>query len=275
MTREQNRIPHSIQKSYIVCSTGRSGSSLLCKTLASLGDCGNPAEYFHPNALPAKSNPEHSDLFRDYYLNVLEQGTTANGVFGVKIHWHHFKELLVLARHHVAELQDKSDVEVTQYLFPNPVFIFISRQDLLRQAISTCIAFQTEIWGLNRKDHEREKVSQAKQKKLRFAPLSIYRYKVGLQMANRAWEQFFEKNNLPFHALVYEELVASYEPTIRGIYAFLGLEFKPDILTVPTKRQANGINERWVRYYSIIPEGLLGHYSEVRVRTRKWIEQYL
>lgn len=100
-------------------------------------------------------------------------------------------------------------------------------------------------------------------------------HKVRRQMANRAWERFFAKNDLPFHTLVYEDLVASYEPTIRGIYAFLALEFASHILTVPTKRQANAINERWVRYYAMIPEGLLSHYSNVRVSTRKWIEQNL
>ena len=274
MTLGQKRIPHSIQRSYIVCSTGRSGSSLLCKTLASLGNCGNPAEFFHPNALPVDLTPDNRDSFYAYYLAVLDQGTTPNGIFGVKIHWHHFKQLLVLARHYMDHLRDKSDREITECLFPNPAFIFISRQDILRQAISTCIAFQTDVWGLNRADREREKVSQAKQKKLRFAPLSIYRYKVGLQMANRAWERFFVKNDVPFHALVYEDLVASYEPTIRGIYAFLDLEFDPRTLAVPTKRQANAINERWARYYAMIPEELLGYYSNLRVSTRKWIEHY-
>lgn len=269
--------PHSVPvvtKSYIVCSTGRSGSSLLCKTLTNLGDCGRPAEYFHSNALAPILAKDNRQTFHEYYLSVIEQGTTVNGVFAMKIHWHHFKELLLLARNTINSLKDKTDIEITQFLFPNPAFIYISRQDLLRQAISTCIAFQTDIWGLNKKDRQREKMSAEQQKKLRFDPLSIYRYKVGLRMANNAWERFFEKNGLPYHALVYEDLVTSYERTIQGIYEFLGIEFNHPTLAIPTQKQANSINERWVRYYSLIPEDLLGQYSSLRVNTRKWLEQY-
>ncbi|MBF2097066.1 MAG: hypothetical protein IGQ88_01650 [Gloeomargaritaceae cyanobacterium C42_A2020_066] len=36
-----------VRKSYIICSTQRSGSTLLSKTLTQLGDCGKPDEYFN------------------------------------------------------------------------------------------------------------------------------------------------------------------------------------------------------------------------------------
>lgn len=272
MTLTQKSITNSIQKSYVVCSTGRSGSSLLCKTLASLGDCGNPAEYFHPKDLLPALKIENSHSFADYYLKVIQQGTTSNGVFGVKIHLDHFRDLLLLTRENIDEFKNKSDLEITEMLFPNPSFIYISRQDILRQAISTSLAFQTNIWGVNRK---KEGKLHRKKIKPRFDPLNIYRYKVGLKMANRAWEKFFDKNSLPFKRVIYEDFVNSYESTIQDIYSFLEIEFKHNNFSVPTKKQANEINERWVKYYSLIPESFIGQYSRLRVKTRQWIERYL
>lgn len=40
------QLSRGISKSYIVCSTGRSGSTLLCRTLKTFRFLGSPQEYF-------------------------------------------------------------------------------------------------------------------------------------------------------------------------------------------------------------------------------------
>ena len=77
----------TINKSYIICSIGRSGSTLLASTFGNLGNCGNPEEYFHENRV--QNLMENNDVsgFRNYLEEILGKGVTDNGVFGMKMHW--------------------------------------------------------------------------------------------------------------------------------------------------------------------------------------------
>ena len=94
------------KRSYLVCATPRSGSTLLCEMLAGTGVAGHPREYFE--ALRSTGRPRQP---REYFAGVedpsvlallpasvlaaveegpfeerlravLEDGTTPNGVFG-------------------------------------------------------------------------------------------------------------------------------------------------------------------------------------------------
>ena len=84
-------------KSYFICFTLRSGSTLLSQLLADTGIAGQPKEHFYHNIAP--ENP-HGDVIPDYraYLeHVLAADTSANGVFGSKVgggYWRDFTRRL-------------------------------------------------------------------------------------------------------------------------------------------------------------------------------------
>ncbi|MFP5270392.1 Stf0 family sulfotransferase [Coleofasciculus sp.] len=134
-----------INKSYIVCSTGRSGSTLLCSTLSDLGFCGKPLEYFHPAKIEKYIAQDSANGFQDYLSQVLQKGTSQNGIFGIKIHWEHFRNFINLARKYLG-LSRQSDWQIISTIFPNPYFIYIWRRNLVKQAVSTEIAYQTQKW---------------------------------------------------------------------------------------------------------------------------------
>ncbi|MGF1461052.1 MAG: Stf0 family sulfotransferase [Leptolyngbyaceae cyanobacterium] len=256
-----------IKKSFIVCSTGRSGSKLLCQTLASFGNCGYPKEYLHAHNLAGVLAPQSQLSFHEYYLSILEKGTTVNGIFGVKIHWHHFKDFLAVTRQHLPRLADQHDMEIIRDLFPNVCFIHISRKDTLRQAVSTCLAHQTDVWSKPNQSYELEGTANIK-----FSPLEIYRYKIGITAHNQAWDTFFERNSIAPCRITYEELVSFYEKTIRKVYAFLDLPFEQGEISMPTYKQGNRINDRWVTYYNCLPERFIAQYSDLRVKVRKFLK---
>src|ERR1700710_772467 len=103
-----------VTKSYVVCATPRSGSTLLCALLAGTGVAGKPEEAFEhlwstglPRqpceyfagggdagilALLAPTDPGRADR-SDPFPPALERGTTPNGVFGVKLMWTHLLDL--------------------------------------------------------------------------------------------------------------------------------------------------------------------------------------
>lgn len=142
----------SIKRSYIVCSTGRSSSNLLCRTLENLNIAGNPKEYFHPSDIKETFRGQNPPSFEDYCTQIIEESVILNGVFGIKIHWNHLQIFLEMCRKNHPELREKDDLQVIKSVFPEPQFIYIRREDTLRQAISTEIAQQTQIWVVKKSE---------------------------------------------------------------------------------------------------------------------------
>src|SRR5689334_3376396 len=107
-------------RSYLVCATPRSGSTLLCHLLDQTGIAGHPEEYFEalrhsgaprkpheyfdpdrhaniierlafrelPDGIERTAHPLWEPESYDRYLaSALDAGTTPNGVFGAKLMW--------------------------------------------------------------------------------------------------------------------------------------------------------------------------------------------
>src|ERR1700759_2491229 len=135
-------------RSYIVCATPRSGSTLVCHALRETGVAGRPEEYFEalrhsgrprrpeeyfvgvedqstPDPLgegPAGSEPPpRSPLWSraayDRYLAwALEAGTTENGIFGAKLMWGYFGDFVSLLRN-IPEYRYLPPAELLQAVF--------------------------------------------------------------------------------------------------------------------------------------------------------------
>ena len=118
------------ERSYLVCATPRSGSTLVCKALSETGVAGRPEEYFEAllhSGVPRKPeeyfvgvddqsifdhlgqrgvgrdeqprSPHWSRTAYDRYVEwAQEAGTTENGVFGAKLMWGYFGDFVSLLR---------------------------------------------------------------------------------------------------------------------------------------------------------------------------------
>src|SRR3954471_2058841 len=100
------------EQSYLVCATPRSGSTLLCELLAATGVAGRPQEYFEDlcaTGMPRQpreyfdgldapevlgllapslpGTPRPQGAFAGRLAEVLDAGTTPNGVFAAKLMW--------------------------------------------------------------------------------------------------------------------------------------------------------------------------------------------
>jgi len=119
--------------SYIIATTVRTGSYLLCEALDYTNVAGRPSETLNLELRPSYSRewglPSDASL-AEYVRALRKQGTSPNGVFGIKIHGHHIdplaKEWCFLGPAH----------EVLQELFPGARYIYLHRRDRRAQAIS-------------------------------------------------------------------------------------------------------------------------------------------
>ncbi|MDJ0648898.1 MAG: Stf0 family sulfotransferase, partial [Xenococcaceae cyanobacterium MO_188.B19] len=262
-------------QSYIVCSTGRSGSTLLCKTLKNLKCCGNPAEYFHHNETKKLQLKDDPDKFISYCDSVLQEGLTANGVFGVKMHWWQMYDFIKIAKKS-ALFKDKKDLEILNAIFPNLKFIYISRQDIIAQAVSTTIALATKVWEKSADNNNNQEITGLSPQKIsiKFQPLKIYRWEQSFKDQNRRWQKFFEENGLDYYELTYEKLTSSFEQEIVNILNFLDIDqtlvFQK--IEMATKKQSNNINQKFIKYYKMFPKLLLkvlykiNHYRDRSIK---------
>lgn len=259
----------AIDKSYIICSIGISGSSLLASVLRNLDYCGNPREYFHPNKVANLMKNNDGSGLRNYIEEILNKGVTTNGIFGVKMHWEHMRDFLKFTRKNLG-YEKKTDLEIINDFFPNTHFIYIRRNNILKQAISTEIAQQTENW--------RQDITNTQKKQLKrsnFNPLAIYRIEEGIKRHEGAWQRFFQKNHLDVYEVVYENFCQSIETTTIDIIKFLKIEPlpEPNQIQVSLKKQSNNLNERWEKYYNLMPKTLLKNYSQFRSKLKQYLKR--
>lgn len=125
---------------YLILSTPRSGSTMLAAALKGSGYAGVPGEYFHNNNLKKAGNPElYPNGLNTYFDNLLSLHTTANGVFGMKLHFAQFDKLFGAT--------PASLSYGMAFLMQFDRFILISRQDKILQAISLIFAKESGIWN--------------------------------------------------------------------------------------------------------------------------------
>jgi trehalose 2-sulfotransferase len=215
--------------SYMICSLPRSGSSLLCEALANTLHAGMPAEYFNPGMVAVMKRRWKVESFDDYLRELLARKTSPNGVFGLKVHWGQYTQ--------VVEDRDPESI------FPNIRFIRIRREDRVRQAVSWVRARQTGDWSVSWKDPRGGHAQ--------FDPDEIGKSLGRLEREDAAWEAFFRLHSISPHRLSYEELVEAREPTLRGIFAFLGVDLPEDLRFDPPalERQADRVSDEWVARY--------------------------
>lgn len=165
------------ERSYLVCATPRSGSTLVCHALGETGVAGRPEEYFE--ALRHSGRPRRPE---EYFLGVEDQsirdhlgersigseqqprsplwsraaydrylewafeaGTTPNGIFGAKLMWGYFGEFVSLLRN-VPAYRDVPLAELLPTVFPDLTFVRVVRASKVRQAVSLWKAVQTATW---------------------------------------------------------------------------------------------------------------------------------
>jgi LPS sulfotransferase NodH/outer membrane protein assembly factor BamB len=243
VNRKTQMRPHT---SYLICATPRTGSYFLCEALRNTQLAGRPTEYFSQYNEPIWTQRWGVSSYSDYLVRVILAGTTPNGVFGGKIVWHQFEEFIPKLRQ-LPGLAQLPTSELPKSIFPNLRYIWLTRRDKLRQAISYSKALQTDVWSVKDKSPTPRKVPE-------FDMKAIERLLRKIEVGEEAWKGYFKECGVQPFEVVYEDLVHSheqYEQIIRQILHYLDIPI-PAGLTIPEPRyrkQADDTSEEWVMRY--------------------------
>ncbi len=222
----------------------------MCEALKNTGLAGVPEEYFlyHEN-LGNWEQGEWASKFgvtsRQAFIDlVLERGSTENGVFGTKLMWNYFSQV-VKAFGELPAYQTLSPFELFATMLENPKYIWIVRKDKVRQAVSWAIAAQTNIYASSQGNIE----DHLDILKFDYKQINLL-HRLVLE-GEEGWYNFFQTYDIKPFKVIYEELVENYEKTSVDILDFLGIE-RPEKLTFSKRRlkkQATQINDEWVENY--------------------------
>lgn len=280
------------ERSYLVCATPRSGSTLVCECLKAAGVAGRPEEYFEAlrhtgrpkqpvdyfegvedrsimdhlgergiGETPAARSPLWSRTAYDRYLDwSKEAGTTDNGVFGAKMMWGYFGDFVSLVRN-IPDFAYVPMPELLPTVFPNLTYVRVQRANKLRQAVSLWKAIQTATWRDEGADANGgappyESFAREHRPQLRFHYKAIDHLLHLLQREESHWDAFFAYLNIRPEIVLYENFYRDHDVATVRLLEDLDIEPPPDFRFEPKmRRQSDGLNEDWARRYGEIRLG--------------------
>lgn len=201
--------------SYIIASTMRTGSYLLCEGLEATGHAGHPREIFCPErrGMYAGEWQLPADVaFDDFLRAARANGTTPNGVFGAKIHRHHLEPLA----HEAGTAGEPSDA--LRLLFPGAKYVQLRRRDRRGQAISWYRAQASNEWWRIRGVDQPERTGRDPE----FHAPEIRRMELALDRQQRAWDHFFADRGIESIVMDYETLRENYREEVGRVLALVG-----------------------------------------------------
>ena len=231
----------AIRRSYLICTTPRTGSNFLCEVLRSSGLAGYPDDYFwNP---PFWYGRWQVSTFSAYLERLLHEGTSPNGIFGCKMMWDYLGDLLPQLVGH-AVMETMTPHEILAATFPNLQYVWLRRRDTIRQGISYYRALETRIWRST--DRGTEPVADP--------PFNAQAIESLVQLCtweDREWHDLFQRAGITPLVVSYEELAASPQGVAAAIVAFLGLPPAPSLegRAWAHQRQADALTESWVQRY--------------------------
>lgn len=232
-------------KHYLVCTTPRTGSSLLCSLLARTGLAG-----MHPRPTTGQEylldvsegkletpNWETVDL-REYLAQTFRASCGHSEVGGFKLMWYQARELArQVARSN--RYRNFSVYDLARCMPEGTRYVWLFRRDILRQAISFVKAEQTQSWD-----------SQSERRLGRPCKFDYRRIEGTVQRFNRQnrfWGEFFNRAGAEPLAIAYEDFVLDQVGTVRRILAYLAIPIAAELVVTNDyfERQSNLVNEEW------------------------------
>jgi LPS sulfotransferase NodH len=254
------------ERSYLVCATPRSGSTLLCEALSGTEVAGRPQEYFEAlrhTGLPRRAHEYFTGLdrpwvtrlavkdettpdppgdaeWRDCFARVLDEGTTPNGVFGAKMMWGYLGDFAARART-LPGAPAGDQAALLAGVFPGLRYVFVVREDKVRQAVSLWRAIQTQSWRAGAGESDEG---------ARYEPEAVRHLALQLAEHERRWREFFSSARIEPLELSYEALSQDLPAAVGEVLRHIGVDTAPaQEVRAGMRRQADELSEAWVAAY--------------------------
>jgi LPS sulfotransferase NodH len=230
---------------YVICTNPRSGSWLLSEGLSSTARAGNPREWF--NVLEEQRQrvlwgDAIEPSFTNYLRHIKRAATTTNGICGVKLHYYQFVTVTNALRQS-RQFRHLTPGAALAAVFNNVRYVWLTRRDKTRQAISYDRASKTGNWW----SIDGASACSGPGEDWAFDPANIHRLERILNQNDRKWQEFFQSANVEPLTLFYEELEKDFFGTIRAIMAWLEIPDADRVMVAEPRLRRQADNESAAR----------------------------
>ncbi|APX13058.1 Stf0 family sulfotransferase [Tateyamaria omphalii] len=207
---------------YMLCTSPRSGSTLMCAMLRDSGVAGHPKSYFHKPSLAdwrAGLDLAPDTSRADIFTEATRKGRGGTDIFGLRLQRHS-------APFFFGQLRDlhpdaATDADAITAQFGPTHYIYLHRADKVAQAVSLVRARQSGLWHRNADGSELERTAPAQDP--HYDPVAIAQEVATLQIYDAEWETWFTSQNLTPLRLDYDNLSADPSSTLAQTLSYLGL----------------------------------------------------
>ena len=234
---------------YILCTSPRSGSTLLCTLLEATGIAGAPESLFYPpdledwrDRLGVPPIPDERDLLSALVAAALHHGRAGTDIFALRQQRHSFAFLCQKLA--VLYPDQPTDLARLQRAFGNPLFIHLTRQDKVAQAVSFLKAEQTGLWHVAPDGSDFERTGQgapaydAEKIRAKVETLTAY---------DSDWTAWFRQQGIEPLRLTYHELSAAPAATLHRVLESLGLDPQAaDGIEPGVRKMADARSQDWI-----------------------------
>jgi LPS sulfotransferase NodH len=239
-------------QTYVVATSPRSGSTLLCRMLAETGVAGVPESYFHTPSLDVwldEYGLRRSDFASDQeavravFTTAMALGSGETSLFGLRLQRPSFNFLMQKLKVLYPEIY--SDKERFEAAFGRVRFVHLARADKVEQAVSMLRAEQTGLWHRHADGREMERLSPSAEPMYDCG--AIARKVEDLSRYDQDWLDWFASEGMTPLRVVYEDLAAEPLRVLRDVLTDLGCDPEAALDVEPaTAKLADAVSADWV-----------------------------
>jgi len=213
------------RQSYVMWFTQRVGSTLLAQALEDTEVAGRPREWLNADSAAEVLKKHGAATPQELRKQLWRMATTSNGVLGIKYGMvPKLHDNLIKLMASVEPGATKQVLDAWRGFFPNCSHCFLTRRDKVRLAVSWWRAIKSEEWHRpNRSDTSVGVVQQNRPGSL----LEKYDFSAIRHLINEcsaredAIHRQLDAWAIKPYTVVYEDLVAGFESTVRSVLEFL------------------------------------------------------
>jgi LPS sulfotransferase NodH len=236
---------------YFICTTPRTGSELLCEYLRGTRIAGWPEEYFQETHFQFLFKQFEATNFTEYFPKLLAARTTNADVFAAKIMGGGYFDQTMARFRELPIFQDSPEIppnEIMTDIFPGAKYVWLTRRNKVRQAISYSKAFQSNIW----QTHVEAGRQHGREPRFNFEAMDNLVQRLILQ--ETAWQEFFTSMDVIPYTVVYEDFAKRPIEETLQILDFLEIQISPewkalDEFEPRPKKLANKKSDTWFEQY--------------------------
>lgn len=216
-------------KRYVIATTGRTGSTLLCSRIAEYGSLGFPNEFLNESYVSEFERLFPNPSLRDFEHYISRCFASKDGIFGLKTDWWRFR----LAR----------ELELFRSFYePLDLIVWLKREDFVAQAVSLTLARETHLWHVRGDD---DGSLAARHAELEFDAPKIIAQARNILNQEYHWAEFFKTCPAPRLDMTYEALARNVDEGVLAIAEAFELSLVPRQSLPRVRKGRSGAGEAW------------------------------